>query len=98
MVDPVQLVLLVVIVVLTILLVVLGIQVYLILKDLRQTISKTNKILDNADSITENIDEPLAALSSLIMGAKATSFFTIARFIKNLLGRDSDERRYRDRE
>lgn len=99
MVDSVQLVLLIVIVVLTILLVFLGVQVYFILKDLRQTISKTNKILDNADSITENIEGPLAALSSLVIGAKATSLFTIAKFIKNLLGREPEERRHsRDRD
>ena len=97
MVDYVQVVLLAVIVIMTIVLVALGVQVYFILKDLRQTIAKTNKILDNADSITENIDEPLAALSSLVLGVKATSFFSIARFVKSLLGNEPEERR-RDRD
>ncbi|HUQ84844.1 MAG TPA: hypothetical protein VM077_00825 [Candidatus Limnocylindrales bacterium] len=96
MVDPVQIVLLLVIIVLTILLVVLGIQVFYILKELRNTIKKTNKVLDNANSITENIEEPLSALSSLLMGVKSGSFFTIAKFINNFLGKQKEEKRETD--
>jgi hypothetical protein len=91
MIDPVQLVLLIVILVLTVLLVILGIQVFFILKDLRQTISKTNRVLDNADAITENIEAPLSALSSLALGVKASSFITVAKFVGSLLGKHKDE-------
>lgn len=97
MVDTVQLVLLIVIVVLTSLLVILGIQVFYIFKDLRVTIKKTNRVLDNVDSITSNIEGPLSALSSLVLGAKATSLITVAKFVKTLLSKDrernTDERR-----
>ncbi len=93
MIDSVQLILLIVIIVLTILLVVLGIQVFFILRDVRQTITKTNRILENADSITSNIQEPLEALASFALGAKATSLFGVVKFIKSFLGRDSDDRR-----
>jgi predicted PurR-regulated permease PerM len=99
MIDPVQLVLLLVILVLTILLVILGVQVFLILKELRNTISKTNRVLDNANNITENIEAPLSALSSLALGGvKASSLITVAKFIKSLLGKhkDDEERRHRD--
>jgi len=97
MVDPVQMVLLVVILVLTGLLVVLGIQVFYILRELRDTISKTNKVLDHADSISENIDVPLSALSSLVVGAKASSFITVAKLVGSFLGRKKDDdRRERD--
>lgn len=97
MVDPVQMILLVVILVLTILLVVLGVQVFFILKELRQTITKTNKVLDNADSITENIDAPLSALSSLALGVKASSLITIVNLVRSFLGRSKDEeRKHRD--
>jgi len=88
MIDPVQLVLLIVILVLTVLLVVLGIQIFFILKELRQTITKTNKVLDNADSITENIEAPLSMLSSLTMGVKASSLITVAKLIRSFIGRD----------
>ena len=91
MVDPVQMVLLLVILVLTVLLVILGVQVFFILKELRQTITKTNKVLDNADSITENIDAPLSALSSLALGVKASSLITLAKFVRSLLGKSKDD-------
>lgn len=91
MVDPVQMVLLIVILVLTGLLVVLGIQVFYILRELRETVKKTNKVLDHADSITENIDVPLEALSSLVVGAKASSLLTIAKLVGSFLGRKRDD-------
>lgn len=91
MIDPVQLVLLLVILVLTVLLVILGIQVFFILKDLRQTIHKTNRVLDNADSITENIEAPLSALSSLALGVKASSLVTVVKFVGSLLGKNKEE-------
>src|SRR5688500_17425180 len=98
MVDIVQLVLLIVIVLLTRLLVILGIQVYYIFKELRTTLKHTNRVLDNADSITSNIEGPLSALSSLALGAKATSLLTVAKFVKNILSKDkdSDDRKNRD--
>jgi hypothetical protein len=93
MIDSVQLILLVVIVALTVLLVVLGVQVFFILKDLRKKINKTNQVLDNANSITENIDGPLTAISSLAMGLKGGSLVAAVQLIKGLLGRDKDDRR-----
>lgn len=90
MVDPVQMILLFVIIILTILLVVLGVQIFFILKDLRVTVKKTNKILDNANSITENIEGPISALSSLVLGVKTGSFVTVMNIVKNFLGRDKD--------
>ncbi len=96
MVDPVQIILLAVIVILSILLVVLGIQVFFILQEVRVTVKKANKILDRADSITENIEEPLSAISSLVLGIKAGSFVTVAKYVKNFLGRDKEEKKDKD--
>ncbi|MBI2032347.1 MAG: hypothetical protein HYT09_01750 [Candidatus Levybacteria bacterium] len=70
MIDAAQAVLLIVIVVLTTLLLVLGIQVFYILRDLRNTISKANKILDNTSQITESVSGPISSISSLVMGLK----------------------------
>ena len=47
MIDPAQTALFFVIIVLTILLLVLGVQVFFILRGLRQTIDKANKVLDD---------------------------------------------------
>ena len=98
MVDPVQIILLIVIVVLAVLLVVLGIQVFFILLELKVTVKKVNKILDHADNITENIEGPLAAVSSLFLGIKAGSVLNIARFVKGFFGNDKDEDKKRYRE
>ena len=71
MTDPAQTALFLVVIVLTILLVVLGIQVFFILRELRKTINKANKILDDTSTITESVSKPLSSLSSLAMGLKA---------------------------
>lgn len=68
--ELVQIVLLLVIVVLTIILAVLGIQVFLILREIRKTVEKTNKVLDNAGIIAESISTPVSTLSSLVMSIK----------------------------
>lgn len=65
MIDPVQAVLLFVIVLLTVLLMVLGVQIFLILRDLRGTVRRTNRVLDHVDNLTENISEPFALLSGI---------------------------------
>lgn len=73
MIDTVQAVLLFVIVLLTILFVVLGIQVFYILRDLRQTVRKTNVILDDVEKITQGISEPVSALSGILNNASTLS-------------------------
>lgn len=79
MIDPVQAVLLFVIVLLAVLFVVLGVQVYLILKELRMTVVKTNKILDDVDTLTESISEPVSFVSGLLFSSK--TFAIIAKFL-----------------
>jgi hypothetical protein len=71
--DPAQILLFIIIIVLTIFLVVLGIQVSLILKDLRVTIRKANKVLDDTGEITEAVKVPITGLSSAVTGFKAGS-------------------------
>ena len=80
--DPAQILLFIVILVLTILLVVLGIQVFFILRDLRKTISKANKVLDNTGDITQSVSQPLTSISSILMGLKAGG--TIASILKRV--------------
>lgn len=84
--DPAQIILLVVVITLTILLVVLGIQVYLMLKDLRKTLEKANKVLDNTGDITESVSAPINSLSSVLMGLKAGG--ALASFINKVTDRE----------
>lgn len=69
MIDTVQAVLLFVIVLLTILFVVLGIQVFFILKDFRQTIKRTNNILEDVENISVGVSNSLESVSSMFGGA-----------------------------
>ncbi|OGH16441.1 MAG: hypothetical protein A3C30_04595 [Candidatus Levybacteria bacterium RIFCSPHIGHO2_02_FULL_40_18] len=80
MVDPVQAVLLVVIVLLTLLLLVLGVQIFFILKELRRTLSHATRVLENTESITESVSEPMSFFSGLLLSAK--SLKTISKILR----------------
>jgi hypothetical protein len=80
MTDPAQTVLFLVIIILAVLLVVLGIQVFFILRELKQTITKANKVLDDTGVITESVSKPVSTFSTLISGIKTGA--TIASLIK----------------
>lgn len=84
MTDPAQTALFLVIIVLAILLVVLGIQVFFILRELRETVSKTNKVLDDTGVITESVSAPISSLSSLVTGIKTGA--TVASILKKKKG------------
>lgn len=88
MIDSVQATLLLVIVVLTVLLIVLGVQVFFVLKDLRTTITKANKILDDTETITESVSEPISFLSALLLGSR--SFQAIAKLLKMKKGKKEE--------
>jgi len=80
MIDPAQTALFIVIIVLAILLLILGVQVFFILRELRRTISKTNKILDDTGVITESVSTPLSSLSALATSIKAGA--RVAKFLR----------------
>ena len=75
MIDPAQTILFLVIIVLSVLLVILGIQTFFVLKELRSTLSKANKVLEDAGEITKSISAPVSTVSSLLTGLKAGSLF-----------------------
>lgn len=80
MIDAAQSVLLFVVVILAILLLVLGIQVFFILRELRQTVTKANKVLDDTGLITESVSGPISTLSALATGVKTGAI--IAKLLK----------------
>ncbi len=69
--DITQTVLLSIIIVLTIFLVILGCQAYFALKDLRKTLRKTNRLLDDADDIVAQVRKPVDSLSSILSALTA---------------------------
>jgi len=71
--DTAQILLYVVVGVLTLLLIVLGIQVFFILKELKNTLSRANKVLGDAGVISESISKPVESLATVISGGKILS-------------------------
>lgn len=69
--DTVQALLVAVVIVLTIMLVIIGLQVFYILRELRRTITKANRVLDNTESITESVNAPVSSFSNLLMGLQS---------------------------
>ena len=90
MIDPAQTALFLVIIALTILLLILGIQVFFILRELRKTIDKANKVLDDTGVITESVSKPISNMSSLTMGLKTGA--TIARILQG--GKKKEEKKH----
>lgn len=80
--DPAQIIVFLIIIILSVVFVALGIQAFWVLKELRTTIVKTNRILETAEKITDNISAPISTISQMATGIKTGSI--IAAFIKNL--------------
>ena len=83
MVDTLQFALFFILVILTILVVILGVQVFLILKDFKQTVLKINKVLDDAGIVSEAISRPVGAFSTFTTSIKAGS--TIVNIFKKVV-------------
>lgn len=69
--DPVQLTIISISFILTMLLVVLGVQVWLILKEVRTSLTKTNGMLDDAKKVTSTIGDSVAGMAGVASGIKA---------------------------
>lgn len=89
MIDTAQTVLLLALSILTILILILGVQIFFILRELRSTIEKTNKILDDAGTITESVSGPISTLSSVAAGVKTGAF--IANLLKRKKKKEQEE-------
>lgn len=73
MVDSTQILLALVILTLTVMLSVIGVQVYFILKEFRNTLQKVNKVLDDTGEISESVSRPVSMLSGMLMGLRGGS-------------------------
>ena len=64
MLNPTQILLIIVVSVLTAILAAIGLQVFNILKESRRSIEKVNKILDDAGKVSEAVTKPITSLSN----------------------------------
>ena len=70
-VDTTQIILLAVIIVLTIFLVVIGFQVFFVLKDLRKTLFRLNRLFDNADDLVGQVKKPIESAGNIFTAMTA---------------------------
>jgi hypothetical protein len=68
--DPIQLTIVAVSFILTILVVALGVQVWFILKEMRTSIMKMNKMLDDAGKVSGTVSDGVQSMSGFVTGIK----------------------------
>lgn len=64
--DLIQIILISAIVILAIFLVVIGFQAFFVLKDLRKTIKKTNRLLDSSDELVTDVRKPIETIENAV--------------------------------
>lgn len=78
--EPIQLTIIIISIILTILFVFLGVQVWYILKEMRRSIEKVNKMLDDAGKVSGTVSEGISGMAGLVEGLKTgLSVFTAFR-------------------
>ncbi len=70
MVTLTQALLIIVITVLTVILTAIGVQFFLLIKELRQTLQHTNSVLSQIDELVNKLGHPAASINSLLTGLK----------------------------
>lgn len=82
--DPVQILLFATVTILTSLLVAVGVQVFLILRDIQKAVNKFNKLLDDAQVLTHSVARPIEGLRNFIEGVKDIKSISglISQFVK----------------
>ncbi|SRR5258708_39139290 len=93
--DTAQLLMIIVVIILTGLLLILGIQVYLILVEVRKTLTKANKVIEDIELLAQSIANPIAKLSTLTSGLRTgaviASLFKMLPFFQQKKQHRSEE-------
>lgn len=88
--DATQAIILSVIIVLTVFLIIIGFQLFFVLKELRLTLKKTNRILDDTQDFVTQIKKPIESANNII--AAVTTGAGIAHFLKKAKEESKHER------
>ena len=64
--DTTQFILLTIAIVLAVFLIAIGFQAFFVLKDLRKTLYRTNRLLDNADEMLDQVRRPVESVSNFM--------------------------------
>ena len=69
--DTTQIILLTIIIVLAVFLIALGFQVFYVLKDVRKTLTRMNRLFDDADELVGQVKKPIDSASSFFTALTA---------------------------
>ena len=83
--DTTQLTIILISIALAILIIVLGVQVWFILKEIRTSLQKMNKMLDDAGKVSGAVSEGVVGMSGFMNGLK-TGISAITSLIHNKVG------------
>jgi hypothetical protein len=83
MLDPIQILFIVVVTTLTVLLVIIGIEVFRILRQAKKTVERINLVLDDVETITSSVAGPDEKISGLMQSMQQGAQFV--RFITGLI-------------
>ena len=78
--DPVQLTIIAISFIITILIVFLGVQVWYILKEMRASLQKVNKMLEDAGKVSGTVSQGVSSMAGMLEGIKTgLSLFSALR-------------------
>jgi hypothetical protein len=66
--DILQITLLIALIVLTINLTIIGVYVFLVLKEFRETVIKANMVMDDVHDVTDAVSTPIASIAGVVGG------------------------------
>lgn len=72
--------------VLTVIAVVVGVELVLVLREMRNSLTRVNRTLDTADETLEKLSQPAVGLFAIIEGFRQSG--KIVEMVQHLLGRD----------
>ena len=97
MTETLQIILFIMLVVVIIFFLILGVQVFFLLRDVRQTVNKANKVLDDTGSITQSVSGRITSLSELVGGVTTgTIVAKVLGMVINMTKSDRKERRHEE--
>jgi hypothetical protein len=87
--DAAQILLIIVVLILTAILTLIGVELFFILREFRETVRKVNKILDDTGLITQSVAQPIAGFSGFLTGLKSGA--GLVKFLTNQLDDEDQE-------
>lgn len=97
MTETLQIILFIMLVVVIVFFLILGVQVFFLLQEVRKTVTKANKVLDDTGSITSSVSGRIASFSDIVGSVTAgTVLAKVLRVVLNTVGKSERKDRSED--